>query len=38
MADKFINDHNFKYDLIAGERKIDKTNTSWLKIIGEKYY
>ncbi len=35
MADKFINDHNFKYDLIAGERKIDKTNTSWLKIIGK---
>ncbi len=35
IAEKFINEYNFKYDLIAGERKIDKTNTSWLKIIGK---
>ena len=35
MADKFINVNKLKYDLIAGERKIDTTNTSRLKIIGK---
>ena len=35
IADQFINNHKFKYDLIAGLRKIDSTNTSRLKIIGK---
>lgn len=35
LANMFINDFNLKYDLIAGERKIDITNTSRLKIIGK---
>ncbi len=35
LANMYINEFNFKYDLIAGERKIDKTNTSRLKIIGK---
>jgi polyisoprenyl-phosphate glycosyltransferase len=35
MANQFINDYKFKYDLIAGQRKIDLTNTSRLKIIGK---
>lgn len=35
MADIFINKYELKYDLIAGERKIDITNTSRLKIIGK---
>ena len=35
LAHQFINDYNLKYDLIAGERKIDLTNTCKLKIIGK---
>ncbi len=35
LANMFINEFNLKYDLIAGERKIDITNTSRLKIIGK---
>jgi dolichyl-phosphate beta-glucosyltransferase len=35
IANQFVNDHKFKYDLIAGQRKIDPSNTSRLKIIGK---
>ena len=35
IADQFINVYKFKYDLISGERKIDTSNTSRLKIIGK---
>ena len=35
IANQFINDYKFEYDLISGERKIDATNTSRLKIIGK---
>lgn len=35
IANQFVNDHKFKYDLIAGQRKIDLSNTSRLKIIGK---
>ncbi len=35
IANLFVNDYKFKYDLIAGERKIDLTNTTRLKIIGK---
>jgi len=35
LADKFINKYELKYDLINGERKIDTSNTSRLKILGK---
>ena len=35
IANQFINDYKLQYDLIAGQRKIDPTNTSKLKIIGK---
>jgi glycosyltransferase involved in cell wall biosynthesis len=35
ISNQFINDYKFEYDLISGERKIDATNTSRLKIIGK---
>ena len=35
IANQFINDYKLEYDLISGERKIDTTNTSRLKIIGK---
>ncbi|MDC0408186.1 glycosyltransferase family 2 protein [Candidatus Pelagibacter sp.] len=35
IANQFINDHILEYDLISGQRKIDKTNTSRLKIVGK---
>ena len=35
IANQFINDYKLEYDLISGERKIDTTNTSKLKIIGK---
>lgn len=35
IADEYINENKFNYDLIAGQRKIDNTNTSTLKIIGK---
>ena len=35
LSDQFINNFNLKYDLIAGQRKIDLTNTSKLKIAGK---
>ena len=35
MANKFINDDKLEYDLISGQRTIDSTNTSKLKIIGK---
>ena len=35
IANTFVNDHNFSYDLIAGQRNIDINNTSRLKIIGK---
>ena len=35
IAKQFVNDHKFKYDLITGQRKIDPSNTSRLKIIGK---
>ena len=35
IADKFINEYKLKYDLINGQRKIDTTNTSTLKIFGK---
>ena len=35
IANAFVNDHNFSYDLIAGQRNIDINNTSRLKIIGK---
>ncbi len=35
IANQFINENELDYDLISGERKIDKTNTSRLKILGK---
>ena len=35
IANQFINDYKLEYDLISGQRKIDVTNTSRLKIIGK---
>ena len=35
IANQFINVYKFEYDLISGERNIDTTNTSRLKIIGK---
>ncbi len=35
ISDEFINTHKLQYDLIAGQRKIDTTNTSRLKIAGK---
>lgn len=35
IANQFINEHKLEYDLIAGERKINKTNTSRLKMLGK---
>ena len=35
LADKFINEYELKYDLVNGERKIDTSNTSKLKILGK---
>ena len=35
ISNQFVNDYKFDYDLIAGQRKIDITNTSRLKIIGK---
>mgnify|MGYP001273228205 CR=1 FL=1 len=35
IADQFINNFKFQYDLICGQRKIDTTNTSRLKIVGK---
>ena len=35
ISHEFINIHQLQYDLIIGERKIDNTNTSGLKIIGK---
>ena len=35
IANQFINEHKLEYDLIAGERKIDKTNTSRIKMLGK---
>lgn len=35
MVHEYINIFNLKYDLIAGQRKIDSSNTSNLKILGK---
>lgn len=35
ISDQFINDYQFKYDLISGERNINSSNTSKLKILGK---
>ncbi len=35
IANQFINENELDYDLISGERNIDKTNTSRIKIIGK---
>ena len=35
ISHEFINTQQFQYDLIIGQRKIDPTNTSRLKIIGK---
>ena len=35
ISHEFINIHELKYDLIIGERKIDSSNTSGIKIIGK---
>ena len=35
ISHEFINIHQLQYDLIIGQRKIDSTNTSRLKIIGK---
>ena len=35
LANKFINEYELKYDLINGERNINKSNTSKLKIVGK---
>ena len=35
IAEMFINNYNLSFDLIAGQRKIDITNTTRLKIIGK---
>ena len=35
IANKFVNEHSLKYDLISGQRKIDRSNTSRLKIFGK---
>jgi len=35
LADKFVNEYKFKFDLINGEREINSKNTSRLKIVGK---
>ena len=35
IANEFINNHNFKFDLISGQREINIKNTSRIKIIGK---
>jgi len=35
IAKEFINNHNFKFDLISGQRDINIKNTSRIKIIGK---
>ena len=35
LAEMFVNNYHLKYDLIAGQRNIDISNTSRLKIIGK---
>ena len=35
ISNEFINIYENKYDLIIGQRKIDLSNTSWLKIFGK---
>jgi glycosyltransferase involved in cell wall biosynthesis len=35
IANQFINEYKMQYDLIAGQRTIDVTNTSKLKIVGK---
>ena len=35
ISHEFVNNYKLQYDLIAGQRKIDNTNTSRLKIIGK---
>ncbi len=35
LAHMFVNDYNFNYDLISGQREININNTSRLKIIGK---
>ena len=35
MSNDYINVHKLEYDLISGQRKIDQTNTSKLKILGK---
>lgn len=36
LSKMFIDDYNFKYDLISGQRNINSKNTSQLKILGKK--
>jgi len=36
LADKFVNEYKFKFDLINGQREINSKNTSRLKIVGKK--
>ena len=35
ICNKYINTYHLQYDLIIGERKIDSSNTSLLKIVGK---
>ncbi len=35
IAHQFINDHKLEFDLISGQREINKTNTSRLKMLGK---
>ena len=35
ISNEYINVHELEYDLISGQRKIDQTNTSKLKILGK---
>ncbi len=35
LANMFIDENKHRYDLIAGQRKIDTTNTSRIKVIGK---
>ena len=35
IANQFINEYKLQYDLITGQRTIDNTNTSKLKIVGK---
>ncbi len=35
ISNEFINEYKLKYDLIAGQREINTTNTSRLKIVGK---